>query len=365
MAPAGSTSFDAELIIPGVPLGDYFVLVQTDILNNISESADSNNIAASLRKLTISVPELELDKLQTRQLHNNQGIYYRIEIPESLVGETMQVSLDSKTTTGNNELFLSFGEVPTRSNHKYTSVEPFKSDQQVIISELQAGTYYLLAYGTVQSAIAQEIDLSATIIPFQIQSIHSNRGGNTGKVTVKLEGAKFEKNMEVLLTGGTDSVVGENLILINSTTVYITFDLATNGGIALGRYSVTATKTNGETTELPDGFEVIQGVKQKVTVTIDYPPSTRPNRVVPMTLNFGNTGNVDVPVPTIAVISRGGAPIALKPADLELKLLDISTDLREANGPQNILRPGATGAVTIYAKSNGRGSMLFKLIQLD
>lgn len=374
LAPGQSDTASATGLTPGVPLGEYFVIVQTDILNNIYESADTNNVYVSPGKVTVCVQELPLDSLVADTLVNNTGIYYRIEIVDSLTGETLLLSLDGQIAEAANELYLSYGEMPTRSAHQYAFSEPFAPDQEILVPEIQAGTYYFLAYGSTNTPAAgeqQAVGLKAEIIPFQIREVLANKGGNNGSATVRLEGARFEPSMQVRLEGDSFTVYGQDLIFVNSTTVFVTFDLAAGiyidnwitDGVFPGLYDVVIRKASGETASLVDGFEILEGELPSLAIALSYPPNARFNRVVPMILSYSNDSNVDIPVPLVSVLSLQGAPVALTPEGLDGGYRDVALQLAEEGGPPGVLRPGAVGTVTVYAYSSA--PMFFKLVRLE
>lgn len=374
LAPGQSDTTSATGLTPGVPLGEYFVIVQTDILNNIYESADTNNVYVSPEKVEVCVQELPLDSLVMDTLMNNTGIYYRIEIADSLSGETLLLSLDGQIADAANELYLSYGEMPARSVHQYAFSEPFAPDQEIFVPEAQAGTYYFLAYGSTNSPAAgeeQAVNLKAEIIPFQIREVLANKGGNNGSATVRLEGARFEPSMQVRLEGDSFTVYGQDLIFVNSTTVFVTFDLAAGiyidnwlvDGVFPGLYDVVVRKASGETAILVDGFEILEGEPPTLSIALSYPPNARFNRVVPMILSYSNDGDVDIPVPLVSVLSLQGAPVALTPEGLEGGYRDVALQLAEEGGPPGVLRPGAVGTVAVYAYSSA--PMFFKLVRLE
>lgn len=370
LAPNTSIDFAPSEITPGVPLGDYYVIVQTDILDNIFESNDLNNITISSEKVTVSLKELVLDVLESTTMQNDQGIYYRIEIDESLDAETMLVSLEGKTANSVNELYLSYGTIPTRSNHDYSFSNPFEADQSIIVPELTPGTYYVLAYGATTTQEFQNIDLKAEIIPFQVLSVDAERGGNIGNVTLKVEGAKFTPNMSLALT---DPVLGNidahKIIYINSTKVFATFNLA---GAELGMYSMDAT-SGAEMSSLANAFEVVQGgaggvvgdsdgsffcdivnvgTQHYLSKDIQHPSAVRVNRLVPITIIFGNGGNVDIPCPSRWLISKRGAPLSFDPDNFDEEVQELFLEFQEPGGPPGILRPGSVATITVYSYSS-------------
>ena len=75
--------------------------------------------------------------------------------------------------------------------------------------------------------------------------------------------------------------------------------------------------------------------------------------IFPITIVFGNGGNVDIPVPTRFIVSEDSVPVALSIPDLANNSQQIYLEFREQNGPANVLRAGATGTITIYSKGIG------------
>lgn len=372
--------------LPGLPLGAYYIVANTDILNNIAETNDNNNIGISTQKVMVTVPELPIGLPVTDTLPDEQNLYYRIEVPDTLLGETLLLSLSAQQVNSVNELYLSFGEIPTRSNHDFSFSDPFTADQEIVVPELDTGTYYLLVYGSTDGGNSeQEVELHAQIINFSIREIMADQGGNTGNVTVKLEGAKFTPDMAVRLEGaGLDTIVANYLSFVNSAKVFVTFPL---GGAPLGTYNVVAQNLIGETATLDNGFEVVEGdvgtsttggdlggdpvggfycnvvntgTEQSLLQNLIHPEAVRINWVVPITIQFGNDGNVDIPCPTRWFASLQGAPLSFDPNDFSENDQKLFLEFRELGGPPGILRPGASSSITVYTFSSH--PLLFILI---
>jgi len=372
IVPLATVTHEVTATVPGVSTGSYYLLVDTDIQNNIHEIEEDNNLGMTPYKLEVTVPELIMNQSTSAILTDNTNIYYRIDIPQDLVNETMQVTLDALGDEGFNELYLRYGDIPSRATHDFSFSNAFSSDQAIVVPELVAGTYYVLVYGNNQVvAPPQEITLRAEIVPFQLTTVTQNKGGNSGPVTVKLEGSKFEPNMKVELKMGENTLSGFNLDYINSTEVYITFNLGAGDvintwfreGIATGFYDVIIEKENGAITTLENGIEVIEGAPPSLKIDLVYPENVRVQRVVPMTINFTNNGYGNIPTPTYSVLSLRGAPIALSVAELKEEYQSVVFQLRETDGPADVLRPGASGSITIYAFSSQ--ALTFKLVELN
>jgi len=89
-----------------------------------------------------------------------------------------------------------------------------------------------------------------------------------------------------------------------------------------------------------------------VSTNVIHPSNTRLNRVVPITIQYGNGGNIDVPIPTRFLISVRGAPLAFVPDELDQEEQFLLLEFSEQDGPPGILRPGATGSITVYSFSS-------------
>jgi subtilase family serine protease len=388
LPPQGSEQHSQQIKVTGLSAGQYYALVRTDLADNIFEDNEGNNTQASIQTVSLDVPELKLNIPATNQLAQNESLYYRLEIPDSLAGETLLVSLKSDSLQGANELYIKYGDVPTRTTYDLVYSNAFKPNQEIVIPATVKGSYYILVYGAVNSGQPQPITLLAKKINFEILTIAAKEGGNTGSVTVKISGAKFEQGMQILLQDATlGSTPAHTITYVNSTTLFASFNLA---GMPVGLYDVKMKKANKDSTSLPDGFSIVNGpggglaggggtgggfyctiknvgVNQLMDVDVQYPEATRTRRVFPMVINFGNSANVDIPVPTRILISVGGDPISFVTDGMVADMINGKTELyiefKELNAPVDVLRPGATGSITIFTLSQTGSNLRFRLIR--
>ena len=338
-----TSSLTTELT--GTSSGNYYVLVKTDNKNNINEITDLNNTLSSATPVNVDVKLLHLNVPENKLLYNNKGLYYRIEIPDSLIDETLLISLKGDTISGANELFISYDKVPDRSDYDFNSKTPFYGDQEVIVPSLKKGTYYLLVYGNITTGIQQNINVLATIINFQVRSVEANKGGNKGGLTAELYGAKFTKDMKVWLHSQSLSIKADSLIFVDPTKVFITFNLM---NAPLGYYDVMAINVKGDTTLLKNGFEVVENSPFGLVTSVKAPGTLRLNTMTTIAIQYANDGNIDLPVPRFKLISENQLPIAFMKKDLNKNQTELEFELRELNGPQHVLRPGAVNSLYIW-----------------
>jgi len=393
LAPQGTVKRSLTAFVDNLALGSYYLLVEADLKNNIYETEEGNNTAVAAYRVTVTVPVLPLGTTVTTSLPDDRRKYYRLSVPDSLAGETLLVSLKGEEQAVNT-LYLRHGNVPSPVTYDFKFNLPASADQEIVVPELKAGDYYVLITGQFPGESPQTISLSTRLIPFEVRVVDANQGGNSGMVTVKIEGAKFTKGMTITLTAATlGTITAARYELKSSLLLYATFNLR---GAAEGQYDVRLTKTDGSAAALPEGFKVVQGMVKGLTIQTsaegggngqggssatkgfvccdreldftgvtkigDYlPPNTRINRIVSMTFYVENQGNVDIPIPERYLISLDGAPLGLSVNELGENKQDAFLLFRETDGPEHVLRPGAKSAITLYTKAVTR--LRFKMIE--
>jgi hypothetical protein len=369
LPPGATVNRSLTANLKGVDVGDYYTIVRTDLLDNIYETNDTNNLTRTTDVMQVDVPELFLNTLTPATLQNANELYYRVEA-DTLGGETLLVTLQGDSIAAANELYLRAGQTPSRVIYDYSFGTPNYGNQEVIVPALDPETYYVMAYGNTTLGNQQAVTLKAEIIDFDIRSVRTNVGGNTGPVTVRIRGAKFEPNMTVELDGDTlGGIQAFDVMYVSPTEIFARFSLSsgnptsawTSEGMTPGLYDVVLTKTNGEEARLEDGFTIEAGEPALLTAALQYPTEALPGQVIPMTLQFANNSNVDIPAANLSVVSLEGAPLAPTPAQLKYGFPDIQLRLTELNGPPGVIRPGAIGSIQMYTKANA--PMLFKILE--
>lgn len=365
--------------LKNVTLGRYYIIVRTDILGNIAETNENDNETISRATMLVDVKKLLIGSKVKDTLANNSNLYYRIDVTAAQAGETLGINLEGDSVhNAVNHLYMKFAMVPSPNSFDFTSAIAFSANQQVVIPSLQAGTYYVLAQGIDTANQQQPVTLAASIIPFSVTAVEAKKGGNTGNVTVIIRGAKFEADNAVRLLKNGTSFPASKIWFVNSSMLYATFPLS---GAAIGLYDVNVKKANGDSASLVKGFEVVQGSPggaegaNSFTCTIQnigfennlsneayYPASVLINRSVVITIAYANTGNVDIELPRRFMVSLGGAPVSFSP-DLSENLQKLLLEYKELNGPQDILRAGASGAIKIYSKAVAVGSLRFVITE--
>ncbi|MFZ4411773.1 MAG: CARDB domain-containing protein [Bacteroidales bacterium] len=344
----GTQSRSISNKIPGVAIGNYYVIVRSDILNNIYESNDTNNTSYSLATSYINMQRLHFNIAKNDTLYNNTDLYYLLDVPDSLKGESMLTTLKADSLNGSNEMYLKFNQLSTRLNYEYSHSFPYQGNQELLVPYLFKGNYYMLLYGRTLVSPQQKIKITPEILNFEVRSINSNKGGNSGKITVALLGSKFNAFMKIRLQRGNDTIHAESLQLVNITKAFVKFNLI---NAVPGFYNVIVEHLCEGTIVIPNGFEVKNGTPNYLSVNAIAPNNVRAGRVISYTVEYANLGNTDIIAPSIDIKSYAGAPISVDAAGLSNNATTLHIPLQILGEPNNILRPGITGSIVIYSRA--------------
>ena len=219
---------------------------------------------------------------------------------------------------------------------------------------------YILVYGYSSTNTQQNISLLAQILDFEVISIDADIGGNTGPITVKIRGSKFTELMGIRIENATDTVVASNVMYIDPTTVFAELDLTgiTPALLDVVAISEGAIKVSGysslyafETTSLSNGFEVVAGTPADLQINFNQPANVRPNQVITLSIEFTNTGNVNLIPPVLTLSSFSCTPLSFDVAGLSNLDTEIEIILWEPGGPPGVLRPGFSGSIVVFSKA--------------
>jgi subtilase family serine protease/alpha-tubulin suppressor-like RCC1 family protein len=340
--------------LSGLAVGDYHLILRSDIRNQILESDEDNNLKATFDLVGVDVERLNLGTVSMGSLGQGQGAYYRFD---ASAGQTIRLSMDSVNNDTVNSLFVSRGEMPTRTRFEFTDPRPFIADPSIVMPITQDGTYYVFAYGNTASG-ATRYTLTAEEVPFSVFGIGIKTVGNTGRVTIEIDGALLANDTTFwCIDNQGNRTIATRILIESSTRAYATFDLT---GKAAGLYALEALKTDGRKVRLNGAFTVQDNFDASLSTNIDGPLQVRPQRDNSFTLSYGNNGGADIQTPLLLVESASPSPFGLSQksmvSEAPLQILSRSQD-----GPVDILRPGEAEVVAIYFRSSQANDLAFRV----
>ncbi len=337
--------------LPGVAPGSYYVILRANIRNNLPEATLNNNESASQSQIAIDAQALTLGTATDATLNQGQSAYYKVVVS---AGQTLQVSINGQEAAAYNELYASFGTMPTRSQYDYRYSQAFAPNQQITIPTTQAGAYYILVYGDLVPSAPENYAALAALVPFSIQTVSPAQAG-TGPATLTIKGAQFNFGTTFQLRNASGTVIDATRTLLgDSVTAYATFDLA---GQALGSYDVYAIASDGTTTELAAGLSVVAATQpNSVKLGLVVLSGIVVGRPGTIEITYSNPGNTDLPAPLILLDGQNAlfqTPGLTSYTRSSLQLLGYNP-----NGPFGTLPPGFQGSISLSFKPVTAGAGL-------
>jgi subtilase family serine protease/methionine-rich copper-binding protein CopC/type 1 glutamine amidotransferase len=304
----GSYSHSLTAPLPGVLPGEYHVIVRSDIRNQIPESDETNNLGASLDRVDIDAQLLELGEPQTGNLAQGRAVYYKTEVLTA--GETVRLRFDGDEEAFS-ELYVRYGSMPSRNQYDRAAIQPFVSDQEIVLPVEQTGVYYVMAYATGASG-APQYTISAEIIPFSILGVQASRVGNSGNATVKVSGARFREDTGFfVLDSQLNALPAERVYLQDTATAFVTFDLFQ---VPPAVYTVGAYDPGQDTLVLlEESLTVVAGTGYNIDTLGTGPAVVAPNRNYRFDVHFGNDGDGDAMAPLLIATGITNTPLGFSP----------------------------------------------------
>lgn len=359
--PGYSISKEFNAPLNGMSNLDYYALIQTDARNNIHELSDDNNVGLSASTLNISIEELMLDSVTADVVQNGTENYFRLEIPYSLEGENLQITIDGDSLASYNEMYLKYGTVPTPSIFDANHLYPFQPDQELVMEDIQAGTYYIMVRGYTTVDGHQDVTLLARIIDFELLSVKPDRLARGMQTTIELFGTQMDTLRNVyLVRDSTIRILADSIIGINSQRAYATFTIDSVPfynltEVPLGYFDVQAERWDGKIAELIDGVEIVeQGTGPSLQFVIDHPGEvSRWNRPMKITIFIQNSGDADIVGQNFIFEAPWGNHVAFTLDELLAGATQTSLviPIQGAFGPPGILPPKGSNIIEVYAFS--------------
>jgi len=261
-------------------------------------------------------------------------------------------------------VFASYDYQPTPAHFDVVQRGPgYSGDHELVIPDTRAGDYYILVFATQLASDPGAYELELTYVDHHFAALSPVEAGNKGPVTLSLSGAGFTADTGVrLLAGDGTPYAAESVRLVDSSNLHATIDLQ---GAVVGTYDLELSWPSAGVETSPNAFQVTPGIGGRLEVALSLPGTIVWYRPYTMTLSYRNTGDSDMVAPIIKVVTlyddsgislTPGGPYKYSAGD-SLQVLGVASD-----GPAGVLRPGGSGQIPIYYRSNGaHGRVEFNL----
>ncbi len=194
-------------------------------------------------------------------------------------------------------------------------------------------------------------------------------GANSGSVTIEIVGGNFREGLTARLKlSDSTSLVAHSITYIDDSKVFASFNLA---DVLPGGYVIEVTNPDQQEAASVTSFQVVeipspwQGFADPnclvsgfdpgnlLQIELEYPQFARTRRVFPVSIKYQNIGEIDIPVPTrTLVVGLPDGFIGTTAHQAEFAgVQQLTFELKETGGPDNVLRAGASGIIQVYAIS--------------
>ena len=350
----GQLDREFSTLMQGVPQGDYYLIIKSNILHALNEASYDNNTCVGPMQMNVGYPILTIGSSVDRTMDATQYLYYKIEVGSEYVGQTLSCQLTTTSSYPGNGLYVAYESAPSMSEFDFSANTPYDQNLEILIPSLQQGDYYLLARGSARDGQPQNITLSASIINFEILHVDADHGSNTGSLTTQVIGARFDSIMDFRLVQGDDYMPAEKVFFSNSTESFVTFNLK---DLEAGLYDLEAELPGGIITIKDDAFTIEEGLPAELSVNIIAPSSVRSGNTFTVGIEYGNIGSTDLNVSGLMVVSQNGHYISLETEGLAERETELYFDTAEPNGNPDVLRPGSRNTRTIFVKANNANTV--------
>lgn len=240
--------------------------------------------------------------------------YFRLTTPADL---TVRITLDHASTTAWTQLYASLGKLPADADSDFVFSNPSAPDQEVIIFNSQAGTYYILVRATTDSnpSASKAFTLLAAAVPFGVDGVQPPIVGAGEEVTLRVTGGHLDLATSICLhpSGGGADICPVKTTFADAAHGRLRFNLL---GAPLGAYDVisespTDRRVLGSAVTLQPPNEI--RLDQQV---IASPALARRRGAIQgiqgtTTINLRNPTNVDVPFAFLEIFAPASPDLSL------------------------------------------------------
>jgi hypothetical protein len=225
----------------------------------------------------------------------------------------------------------------------------------------QPGTYYVLAYSASGAAATSAYTLTASQAVFGVKGVSPSTAGNSGQVTLTINGSLLTSATLASLIAPDNSVIPALAThLTDATQLQATFDLT---GKDTGKYDVRITR-GGNTATAAEALTVNVGTPGNLRVEFLVPGQIRAGRQGTVTVQYTNDGGADLPAPILTITSNN--PTLRFAGDANARGDTVEFLAINQSGPAGVLPPGARGSIDIIfiaGTDPGNGDIQFRLLR--
>lgn len=217
---------------------------------------------------------------------------------------------------------------------------------------------YVLVFAPYLAAGSISARIRAEYSDFHLSNVSPAEAGNAGSITVQIRGTGFTTNtLAELARNGANPVVGQAPLVIDSTEMFVTFDLR---GLGVGSYDLRLEDTGFPAVVLSNAFLIKTGIGPRLETRLSAPASVRAGRKYVLQIEYENTGDADLPAPAMQLTNSARALMQIgqsgRATTGRLSLLGVSQD-----GLAGVLVPHRPQSIPVTFVAPNAGRTVFHL----
>jgi len=193
-------------------------------------------------------------------------------------------------------------------------------------------------------------------LAFTVRSVSPTHAGDLGPAAIDVIGSGFKQTTTVKLVPDTTELKPNEVVFVTPWKLQSRFDLT---AAPLGKYDLVVTNPDGQFVILPQCFEIVEGGQPHLWTGLRVPPEVRPQRKYTAYVEYGNDGDLALPVPILKLSNTSGALMQLgkdgRESDNQILILGTG----DRNGRH--LLPGEHTSVTVRFTAPSTRSVDFTL----
>ena len=346
---AGS-SYNASLTanLPAVLPGTYYLLVQADSLNQSPDSNRTNNTVAAAALIAVSLPSLTLGTPLA-------GSFTAAAAEPVLPGERADRRLAGRDA-GQRRRLGRHGLVREPGDFAHALQLPVRGQRRQraepdVDGAANAGRNDVLraCRKHLGAAATSGFTLSATqTSAVSISSISATTGGNTGNITLEIDGTNFKTSATASLKLGGATINAASVEFVSSSQLFATFNLS---GAGVGAYTLSV-QQDGQTASAGSAFNVVAAPIASLAISLSVPAAIRPAHSGTIVISYTNTSDNDIVAPLLEVTFTNSATTFSTPDDPNNFVSSAQLLAVAPSGPAGIVRPGQSGSLTLTMLSS-------------
>ena len=178
-----------------IPDGDYYGIVKA--ITNVQESNFANNIGISDKQYKVSVPSLQINKVNNVTLNSNMNHIYKLEPSANM--NRIKIELSSNSKTAYHDIFIYMNTIQSENDFVASSLRSFSFNQTAILRNVHPEKYYIMikSYMAQVNQIYNVNVMVKEIKDVDIDFIESTKLSRLGKTTIKIVGNFIPEDLSV------------------------------------------------------------------------------------------------------------------------------------------------------------------------